>query len=386
MANPQSLRIGMVAGETSGDMLGAALIAALRRHAPNCEIRGIGGTQMQAAGMQIDYPASRLAVRGYWEVLRHLPGLLAIRRSIRHTMLTWRPDVFVGIDAPDFNLDLEASLREAGVRTVHYVSPSIWAWRMERLVKIKSAVDHMLLVFPFEREIYAEAGIPATYVGHPLADAIELAPDRSAARRALGFADEATLIALLPGSRESELSYMAPLFLEAAERLLRQHGDWQFVLPLANDEVAQRWRERFKDAVTRLPLKVLSGDARGAMTAANAVLAASGTATLEAALLKRPMVISYRVSALSYRLMWRQRRLPYVGLPNILAQSFVVPELLQDEATPERLTNAIETLLADSAAQQKLDRVFTDMHWALKQNSAERAAEVVLEIARKNHG
>lgn len=364
-------------------MLGAALIAAIRQRAPDCEIRGIGGTQMLAAGMRIEYPSARLAVRGYVEVLRHLPGLLNIRRAIRRTMVAWQPHVFVGIDAPDFNLGLERTLRERGLRTVHYVSPSVWAWRMERMNKIATAVDHMLLVFPFEREIYAQAGVPATYVGHPLADLIELHPDRNAARKALGIDSEAVVIAMLPGSRESELDYMASVFLQTAQRLARHHPAWRYIVPLANDEVARRWHAKFAaQSEKTLNLKVIRGEARAAMTAANAVLAASGTATLEAALLKRPMVISYRISALSYRLMWRQRRLPYIGLPNILAQSFIVPELLQDDATPERLAGALERLIEDTASQEKLEQAFMDMHKTLKRQSAERAADVVLAIAR----
>lgn len=382
-----ALRIGIVAGEASGDLLGASLIAALRERAPDIEIIGIGGEKMAAAGMQIVYPMSKLAVRGYVEVLKHLPELLWIRRRLRRFFLRDRPDVFVGIDAPDFNLGLETLLKHAGIPTVHYVSPSIWAWRMERLKKIAAAVSHMLLVFPFERQMYADAGIEATYVGHPLADMIALDNNSPSARQALGLPADTTVVALLPGSRRSEIEYMAPLFIAAAERLARRFPNIIFALPLANQEARDLWQRRFaEDVPAALDLRVYDRQAHAIMSAANVVLLASGTATLEAALLKRPMVISYRVSALSYRLMWRQRRLPYVGLPNILAQQFIVPELLQDAATPEHLADAVANLLESPDAMHGLHKRFTEMHLALKQNSAAQAAEIILSIAGQARG
>lgn len=382
-----ALRIGIVAGEASGDLLGANLIAALRERAPDAEIIGIGGEKMAAAGMQIVYPMSKLAVRGYVEVLQHLPELLWIRRRLRRFFLRKRPHVFVGIDAPDFNLGLEISLKQAGIPTVHYVSPSIWAWRMERLKKIAAAVSHMLLVFPFEQKIYADAGIEATYVGHPLADLIAPEDNSASAREALGLPLDAPVIALLPGSRRSEIEYMAPLFIAAAERLASRFPELIFALPLANQEARELWQRRFaRDVPAALDLRVYDGRAHAIMSAANVVLLASGTATLEAALLKRPMVISYRVSALSYRLMWRQRRLPYVGLPNILAQQSIVPELLQDAATPERLASAVANLLESPDAMRGLHERFTEMHLALRQDSAAQAAEIILSIARQARG
>lgn len=377
----------MVAGEASGDLLGASLIEALRRRAPNIEIEGIGGEKMCAAGMRSLYPMAKLAVRGYLEVLAHLPGLLWIRRRLRRHFLSHRPQVFVGIDAPDFNLGLEQALRKNGITTVHYVSPSIWAWRMERLKKIAESVSHMLLVFPFEAKIYAEAGIAATYVGHPLADAIPLSNNRLAARERLNLPPGGPIVALLPGSRLSELEYMVPVFLAAADLLAQRFPSIMFVLPLATREARAAWERQYAAGVPNsIQLRVLDGDAQAVMTAADVVLLASGTATLEAALLKRPMVISYRVSRLTHRLMWRQRRLPYVGLPNILAQKFIVPELLQDDATPERLATAVGEFLAVPARGRALEETFMQMHFALKQNSAEKAAEVILSLARAAHG
>lgn len=383
----RALRIGMVAGEASGDLLGASLIEALRRRVPDIEIEGIGGEKMCAAGMRSLYPMAKLAVRGYLEVLAHLPGLFWIRRRLKRHFLLHRPQVFVGIDAPDFNLGLEQALRKNGIMTVHYVSPSIWAWRMERLKNIAESVSHMLLVFPFEIKIYADAGIAATYVGHPLADAIPLSNSHLVARERLNLPQGAPIVALLPGSRLSELKYMVPVFLAAADLLVRQFPSIVFVLPLATREARAAWERRYAATVPySIQLCVFDGDAQAVMTAADVVLLASGTATLEAALLKRPMVISYRVSRLTYQLMWRQRRLPYVGLPNILTQKFIVPELLQDAATPERLATAVGEFLATPERGRELEETFKQMHLALKQNSAEKAAEVILSLARAAHG
>lgn len=383
----RALRIGMVAGEASGDLLGASLIAALREREPDIEIEGIGGERMCAAGMRSRYPMSKLAVRGYLEVLAHLPRLLWIRHRLKRHFLSCRPDVFVAIDAPDFNLGLERQLRRNGIATVHYVSPSIWAWRMERLKKIAESVSHMLLVFPFEAKIYADAGVAATYVGHPLADAIPPSSDRDAARRYLNLPNSGPIVALLPGSRLSELEYMTPVFIGAAAILARQFPGIIFALPLANREARTAWEDDYAALVPNsMDLRVFDGQAHAVMTAADVVLLASGTATLEAALLKRPMVISYRLSKLSYRLMWRQRRLPYVGLPNILAQKFIVPELLQDAATPERLAAAVGDFLAAPGRMREIEGRFNEMHIALRQNSAHKAAEVILSIAREARG
>lgn len=384
---PSPLRIGMVAGEASGDLLGASLIAALRAKAPDIEIQGIGGEKMRAAGMQVLHPLAKLAVRGYVEVLSHLPELWWIRHRLRRLFVAWRPDVFVGLDAPDFNLGLELSLKRAGISTVHYVSPSVWAWRMQRLKKIGDAVSHMLLVFPFESKIYADAGIPATFVGHPLADSITPEQDRGAARRALNLPLAGRIIAVLPGSRANEIEYMAPLFLDAAELLALRFPGVIFALPLANAEGRDLWQRRFANRIPgAIDLRIYDGGAQSIMAAADVVLLASGTATLEAALLKRPMVISYRVSRLTYRLMWRQRRLPYVGLPNILAQEFIVPELLQDAATPERLAAAVTKLLESPDAMRGLEEKFSAMHLALRQGSADKAADLILSIARQAYG
>jgi lipid-A-disaccharide synthase len=377
----QRVTIGMVAGEASGDLLGAHLIAALRPHLHGARFIGIGGAKMQAEGLDSLFPMERLAVRGYAEVLRHYPGLVWMRRRLRQALLDARPHLFVGVDAPDFNLGLEAGLKRAGIPVVHYVSPSIWAWRGSRIGAIARSVDHVLTLFPFEQAIYRKAGVPATYVGHPLADLIPEEDQTASTRNQLKIAPERKVIALLPGSRQSELHYMADSFIATAKLLAQKIEQPRFLVPLVSRET----REIFESALYRadaaeLPLTILFGHARDALAAADVALVASGTATLEAALLKKPMVITYKMAGASWQLMRHMGYLPYVGLPNILAGEFVVPELLQHDATPENLAQALLNSLNDTVVRARIPQRFADIHRALKRNTAEQAARAVLPL------
>lgn len=380
MAGGRRLRIGIVAGEASGDLLGSHLIAALREKLPDAEFVGIAGPKMQAAGAETLFPMEKLAVRGYIEVLRHFAEILGIRRKLKRYFLANPPDLFIGVDAPDFNLGLEKALKAHGIPTIHYVSPSVWAWRRERVKTIARSVTHILALFPFEPKIYEEAGVPVSYVGHPMADVLPLAPDRAAMRAQLKLAAQGNVIALLPGSRQSELHYMAELFIRTAQKIASIEPDIHFLVPLVSRET----RDFFEAALYRLgaedlPLTILFGHAHAALTAANVALVASGTATLETALLKRPMVVTYKLSRLSAFLMRRKGYLPYVGLPNILAGRFVVPELLQEDATPGNLAQALLNLLHDSQVRNGLEAEFRVMHESLRQNTAQRACEAVLQ-------
>jgi lipid-A-disaccharide synthase len=377
------LTIGVVAGEASGDLLGSHLIKALRGRLPHARFTGIGGPRMQAAGMEVLVPMEKLAVRGYVEVLRHYLEILGIRRRLAAHFLEHRPALFVGVDAPDFNLDLEVKLRSAGIPTAHFVSPSIWAWRGNRIGKIRNAVSRMLVVFPFEQPLLERGGVPATYTGHPLAEMLAEVPGRAAMREQLRLPAAAKVIALLPGSRVSELEQMADLFLETAAQIAAVAPDAQFLVPL----VSRPTRELFEAALYRreggtLNLTVLFGHAHDAMAAADVVLAASGTATLEAALLGRPVVIAYRMPRLSWWMMRNRGYLPYVGLPNILAGEFIVPEFLQDEATPENLSQAVLNLLFDSTVRSRLETRFAALARELRQDSAERIAAALIPLIR----
>jgi len=366
--------LGVIAGEASGDLLGAHFIAALKQLHPDLRAAGIAGPRMIEAGVGAIYPSDKLAVNGYVEVLRHLPELLWIRSRITRYFLRERPRVFVGIDAPDFNFTLEARLKQAGIPTVHFVSPSIWAWRPERIHRIKQAVSHMLVVFPFEEQIYRDAGIPVSYVGHPLADVIPLEPDTAAARAALGLVS-GPVIALLPGSRLSEVTRHARLMLDAAVRIRRRHPDAQFVLPAAS-EAAARLIRLAKQGL-ELPLHVLNGRSHTALAACDVALVASGTATLEAALFKKPMVITYRVPALTAYLMRKKALLPWIGLPNILARDFVVPERVQEAATPDNLAADALAWLDDAPRRHAAIETFHAIHLSLQQNASARIAEAV---------
>ncbi len=371
--------VAMVAGEASGDLLGSHLIASLKHYCPDIHFVGIGGPQMLAQGMDVHFPMEKLAVNGYVEVLKRYREIVGIRRQLCRYLLKNPPTVFIGIDAPDFNLDLELKLRRAAIPTIHYVSPSIWAWRGERIHKIKKAVSHMLALFPHEEKIYQDEGVPVSYVGHPLADMLPMQPDKAQARVEVGLSDQAKVFAMLPGSRQSEVRQLAKTYVETAKQILQRYADAQFLVPLITREARAIFEQALKECDARqLPFTLLYGHAQAAMTAADVVLVASGTATLECALLKRPMVITYKMPALSYWIMNRKRYQPYVGLPNILAGRFVVPEILQHDATPERLAEALLNLFDNPHNQQQVLRVFNRLHERLRQNTAEKAAQAVL--------
>ena len=377
---PAPLRVAMVAGEPSGDLLAASLLEGLNERLPaGTQFNGIGGPRMTAAGFDAHWPMDKLTVRGYVEALKHIPEILGIRNELKRQLLAEPPSVFIGVDAPDFNFGLEHALRDAGIPTVHFVCPSIWAWRGGRIKKIVKAVDHMLCVFPFETALMEKAGIASTYVGHPLADEIPLVPDVEGARRALGLPEGGPIIAVLPGSRRSEIALIGPTFFDAMELMQRREPGVRFVMPAANAGL----RELLQPLVAAHPnlaLTITEGNAQVAMTAADAILVKSGTVTLEAALLKKPMVISYKVPWLTGQIMQRQGYLPYVGLPNILAGRFVVPEILQHFATPEALADATLQQLNDEANRATLTEIFTEMHHALRQNTAQRASEAVAQV------
>ncbi|GAB1579404.1 lipid-A-disaccharide synthase [Bordetella petrii] len=390
-----TLSVGMVAGEPSGDLLASRVIAGLRRQAPDLRCQGIGGPAMQAAGFETWHPMHALTVFGYVDALKRLPSLLRTYGDVKQRWLREPASVFVGVDAPDFNLKLELQLRQAGTPTVHFVGPSIWAWRYERIHKIRAAVSHMLVLFPFEEELYRKEGIPVTYVGHPLADAIPMQPDRRAARQRLGLDDNARVLAILPGSRSSEIRILAPRFLQAARQLRQRDPNLVCVVPMVN---AQR-RQEFEAILASYPVPglrcltaadVAAADgapvAWSALEASDAVLVASGTATLEAALFKRPMVISYYLSPWMRRIMaWKsgQQRpyLPWVGLPNVLLRDFAVPELLQDDATPDKLAEATWAALTDEALAARIESRFTALHQDLARDTAQLAARAILEVA-----
>ncbi len=362
-----------------GDLLGSHLMSALKRGMPGVRFVGIGGPKMQAEGLQLLFPMEKLAVSGYVEVLRHYFEIVGIRRKLRAYFRANPPDLFIGVDAPDFNLGLELTLKQRGIPTVHYASPSIWAWRGERIHKIKRAVSHMLTLFPFEAPLYEKAGIPVTYVGHPLADELPDVPNRAAMREQMRLPPQQKIFAFLPGSRQSEVRQLAATFIETAKLILLKLPDARFLVPLASRETRNIFEQAlYHCAAQDLPITLLFGHAVDAMTAADGVLVASGTATLEAALLKRPMVITYKVSALTYWLMKRRSYLPYVGLPNILAGKFVVPELLQHDATPQNLAQALLSLVADKQAVAELEVLFADMHATLRQDTAHKAAQAIL--------
>jgi len=371
-------RIAIVAGEASGDALGAAIVRALKARWPGLEFDGIAGPRMMAEGVRSHYPMDKLAVRGYVEVLKSLREILAIRSGMRRQLLASPPDLFIGVDAPDFNLGLEARLKAAGIPTVHYVSPSVWAWRAERVATIGRSVDRMLVLFPFEEAIYGKAGVPATYVGHPLADAIPLAPAQEDARAQLRLPASAVAVALLPGSRANELEMHADLLIETAQLLHSRRPELRFFVPLATRETRDYFERRlYARNATELPLQVLFGHARLALQACDAGIVASGTATLEAALARCPMVITYRLNPITYRMVMRKALLPYFGLPNVLSGEFVVPELLQDDATPANLAQALGNLLDSPEARSRMRERFARLHESLACGHDERVVEAL---------
>lgn len=373
-----TLRVGILAGESSGDILGAGLMQALRTARPDIEFSGIGGPLMQAQGLQSQVPMERLAVMGLVEPLKRLPELLRIRRDIVRHFLTNRPDVFIGIDSPDFNLGVEERLRAQGVRTVHYVSPSVWAWRQRRIVKIARATDLVLTLFPFEAAFYRTAGVPVACVGHTLADEIPLQAPAQPAREALGLVGEGPLVALLPGSRQGEVARLGPVFLETARLLQATVPAMRFVLPCATPE---RKAQLVQLGAERIPgLHLLDGQSRTAMAAADAVLLASGTATLEALLLKKPMLVCYRMAPLSYALIASLLKVPYFSLPNLLAGEALVEELVQGQVQAPVLAGKVQALLQAGPDHGHLQQRYTDIHLSLRKGASAAAAAAVLEL------
>jgi lipid-A-disaccharide synthase len=371
--------LAMVAGEASGDLLAGLLLGGLRARWPALRAAGIGGPRMAAQGFDARWPSDKLAVRGYVEVLRHYREIAGIRDRLARRLLGERPDAFIGVDAPDFNLGLETRLRSAGLTTVHFVCPSIWAWRPERVHKIAAAADHVLCLFPFEPALLHEHGIGATYVGHPLADAIPLETPRAAARAALGLAGDATVVAVLPGSRRSEIEAIAPTFLRTVARLQALRPGLRFVLPVApglHDLVAPIAAREAPQA----PLQLLDGRSHDALAACDVTLIASGTATLEAALFKRPMVIAYKMNAVSWLLMKRKQLQPWVGLPNILCRDFVVPERIQGAATPEALADDVLAWIDNPARAAALTARFTALHHELRRDTARTATDAIEKL------
>jgi len=369
----------MVAGEASSDQLAAHLIGALKGRLTGAEFYGIGGPKMQREGFDSLWPAEMLAVRGYAEVLRHYRAITGMRRQLLRRLLKDRPDVFIGVDGSDFNLWLEKRLKRHGIPTIHFVSPSIWAWRRNRMGRILESVNHILALYPFEPDLYRDTGVECSYVGHPLADVIPLEVDQRQVRERLGVPQDRPVVALLPGSRQSELQYMAETFIETAKLLLLRYPRLQFLVPLVSRETRLQFETAlWKLDADELPFTLMFGHAADAVAASDAVLVASGTATLETALVGRPMVIAYKMSPWSWRLMRGMRYLPWVGLPNILAGRYVVPEFLQDDATPENLSQALGNLLVDRQARAAISRVFDGIHRLLRQDTAQKAADAVL--------
>lgn len=370
------MRVALVAGEASGDILGAGLMQALKAQYPQIEFIGVGGPLMQAQGLTSYFPMERLAVMGLVEVLGRLPELLSRRKRLIRTLIDAKPDVFIGIDAPDFNLTVELKLRQAGIKTVHYVSPSVWAWRQKRVLKIREACDLMLTLFPFEAQFYQDHQVPVRFVGHPLADAIPQQADRAAARDALNLSNDQPVVALLPGSRGGEVAGLGSLFLDAAVRLRTLRPGIQFVLPCSSPERRAQLEQLL---VGRdLPLTLLDGRSHEALAACDAVLIASGTATLEALLYKRPMVVAYKVAPLTYRILKRLVTSAYISLPNLLAERLLVPEMIQDAATPEALAQLLAPLLDGGEVQTE---GFDVIHRALRRDASVQAATAVLQLA-----
>lgn len=374
----RKLRVALVAGEASGDILGSGLMQALKQRHSEIDFIGVGGPRMEAEGLQSHFPMERLSVMGLFEVLGRLRELLRRRKDLVQMLIAAKPDVFIGIDAPDFTLNIELKLRRAGIRTVHYVSPSVWAWRQKRVLKIKEACDLMLALFPFEARFYEEHAVPVRFVGHPLANTIPLEADRAGARERLGLPQDASVVALLPGSRGGEVGKLGALFLDTAQRLLQVRSDLRFVLPCASPE--RRVQIEAMLAGRDLPVQLLDGASHEALAACDAVLIASGTATLEALLYKRPMVVAYKVAPMTYRILKRLVKSPYISLPNLLAGRLLVPELIQDAATPEALAATLLPLLDDGSVQTES---FDAIHRALRQDASAQAAEAVLALVEK---
>lgn len=381
----RQLRVGIVAGEASGDILGAGLMQSLQRRCPGIQFEGIGGELMLEAGCRSLYPMERLSVMGLVEVLGRVPELLRERRRLVRHFISNPPDLFIGIDAPDFTLGMERQLKEAGIPTVHYVSPSVWAWKRKRIFKIKRCVDLLLTLFPFEAEVYEPTQQNLKFVGHPLAEIIPAQIDMDQARQQYGADAGQQMVAILPGSRGSELKYLAQPFFETARWLQARHPGLCFVMPAANqrryDQLAELVAKQYSD----LNLKLVRGHSREVMAAADAILIASGTATLEACLLRKPMVVAYRMAGLTYKIYSRMIESRWISLPNVLAGEAMVPEVLQDQVRPEVLGPLMQKALDDSAYRQRIEQVFGDIGEQLRQNASERAADAVLDLLQQRH-
>lgn len=374
--NTKPLCIALVAGEASGDILGAGLMAALKQQHPNIQFIGVGGPKMEAEGLASMFPMERLSIMGLVEVLGRLAELVKRRAKLVKNIIAAKPDVFIGIDAPDFNLGIELKLRKAGIKTIHYVSPSVWAWKQKRVFKIKKACDLVLTLFPFEAKFYEKHEVPVCFVGHPLADTIPLQINRETAKRELGIAQDDLVVALMPGSRGGEVSRLAPVFLETAVIILKQYPQAKFVLPCANQQRKEQVEELLK--AYQLPITLLEGNSRQALTACDVVLIASGTATLEALLYERPMVVAYKLAPLTFWIAKRVVKTPYISLPNILAGRLLVPEMIQDKAKPEALFKELQPLLEGNSKEQTDN--FKAIHLALRQNASAKAAEATLKL------
>lgn len=374
------MHITIVAGEASGDCLGVGLIQALREHYPNLKIDGIAGSKMQAQGCKTLYPMERLAVMGFIEPLKRLPELIKIRRHVRRHVLQNRPDVFIGIDSPDFNLGLEEAFKKAGIPTVHYVTPAVWAWRKWRIRKIARSVDLMLTLFPFEAEFYKKNHVPVKFVGHPFADQIPMHPDQQKVRKQFGISKDAKVLALLPGSREMELEYLAETFIRTASLCLSREPNLQIITAMFNEARKKQFEKILKETSPQLSVKIISGQSRDVMLSADVVLLTSGTATLEAMLLKRPMVVAYRTSKLMNFLVKLLVKVKYFALPNLIAGRKIISEFYQEEATPEILSAAIMDLLNNSKEKEELIQTYIVLHKTLKQNASQKAAKAIVEL------
>jgi lipid-A-disaccharide synthase len=381
VASSADISLALVAGEVSGDMLAGRLLAGLRPHLPGARFHGIGGPRMIEQGLVSDVAMDTLTVRGLFEVIPRYREIKGIQNRLRDRLLAERPAAFIGADYPGFNLGLEEQLRAAGIPTVHFVSPQIWAWRGGRIKKIQRAVSHMLVIFPFEEQIYRDAGVPVTYIGHPLAELIPLQPDVVAARRALGLPENARVVTVMPGSRMAEIKYLAEPFVRTVKLLAQRDPSLKFVTPMAGERQRALFAELLaKAGLSDVPIQIVDGQSHTAIAAGDAVLVASGTATLEVALFKKPMVIAYKVMEASWQIMRHMGYMPWIGLPNILSREFVVPEFLQHAAKPEALADAVWKQLEDVNARQKLEQRFTDMHHSLLRNSASVSAQAVLQV------
>lgn len=382
----RAITFGIIAGEASGDILGAGLIRSLRARYPKARFVGIGGDDMIAEGFHSLVPMERLSVMGLIEVLGRIRELFQIRARLLEYFFTTPPDVVIGIDSPDFTLAIERRCRDAGIPSVHYVSPSVWAWRQKRIFKIAKSVNLMLTLFPFEARFYEEHQVPVAFVGHPLADRIPMVPETGKARQELGLDDQAPLLAVLPGSRAGEVERLGTLFLEAARWIQEKRPDLQLVIPCVNRDRERQVRDLVDALEVKLQVTIVRGRSREVMAASDVVLLASGTATLEAMLLKKPMVVGYRLSDFSYALLSRLVKVPHVALPNLLAKKALVPELLQADASPESLGAAVLERLENEKERQRLVDAFTELHYTLRQDADEKAAQAVSELLERRRG